>query len=58
VTAPEPYSAIVYSARGSDVRLTMVDGAVLVDEYQLTQVDKAEVASAGMAAARELCHFR
>jgi 5-methylthioadenosine/S-adenosylhomocysteine deaminase len=57
-TAPEPYSAIVYSARGSDVRLTMVDGAVLVDEYQLTRVDKAEVASAGMVAARELCRFR
>ena len=28
---PDPYSAIVYSSRGTDVRTTIVDGQVLVD---------------------------
>jgi 5-methylthioadenosine/S-adenosylhomocysteine deaminase len=53
-TAPEPYTAIVYAARGSDVRLTMVDGEILVDEFALTRMDKQEVAARSAVAAREL----
>ena len=53
-TAPEPYSAIVYAARGADIRMTMVDGEVLVDEFSLTRVDKAEVVASARTAARDL----
>src|SRR5687767_504492 len=53
-TSPDPWTALVYSARGSDVRLTMVDGEVLVDEFRLTRLDAAEVAATAAAAAREL----
>ena len=30
---PDPYSTLVYAARGSDVRTTIVDGEVLVDDF-------------------------
>jgi 5-methylthioadenosine/S-adenosylhomocysteine deaminase len=53
-TAPEPYSAIVYAARGADIRMTMVEGEILVDECSLTRVDKAEVLANATVAAREL----
>ena len=53
-TSPDPWTAIVYAARGSDVRLTVVDGEILVDEFQLTKLDQAEVASEAAAAARAL----
>ena len=53
-TAPDPWTAIVYAARGADVRLTMVDGEVLVDEFRLTRLDPAEVASSAASAARDL----
>ena len=33
---PDPYSTLVYAARGSDVRTTIVDGEVLVDEFAPT----------------------
>lgn len=46
----DPYSTLVYSARGTDVRTTVVDGAVLVDEYRPTGWDPAELA---VAARRE-----
>ena len=29
---PDPYSTLVYAARGTDVRTTIVDGEVLVDD--------------------------
>jgi 5-methylthioadenosine/S-adenosylhomocysteine deaminase len=51
---PDPYSTIVYAARGSDVRMTIVDGEVLVDEFAPVRVDRAEVAIAARAAAHEL----
>jgi 5-methylthioadenosine/S-adenosylhomocysteine deaminase len=53
-TAPEPYSAIVYAARGADIRMTMVDGEILVDEFSLTRVDKAEILLSATLAGREL----
>jgi 5-methylthioadenosine/S-adenosylhomocysteine deaminase len=51
---PDPYSTIVYAARGSDVRTTMVDGEVLVNDFASLRVDRAEVAVQARAAASEL----
>ena len=51
---PDPYSTLVYAARGSDVRATIVDGELLVDEFAPVRVDRAEVAIAARAAARDL----
>jgi 5-methylthioadenosine/S-adenosylhomocysteine deaminase len=51
---PDPYSTLVYAARGSDVRTTVVDGEVLVDDFASVRVDRAEVAIAARAAARDL----
>jgi 5-methylthioadenosine/S-adenosylhomocysteine deaminase len=51
---PDPYSTLVYAASGSDVRLTIVDGEVLVDEFNPVRVDRAQVAAEARAAARDL----
>jgi 5-methylthioadenosine/S-adenosylhomocysteine deaminase len=51
---PEPYSTLVYAARGSDVRTTIVDGEVLVDGFAPTRVDPAHVAADARAAGRDL----
>ena len=48
---PDPYSTIVYAVRGSDVRSTIVDGEVLVDDFAPLRVDRAEVAAAARAGA-------
>jgi len=50
----DPYSTLVYAARGSDVRTTIVGGDVLVDEFSPTRVDPAEIAAEAEAAARAL----
>ncbi len=54
VPGPDPYSTLVYSARGSDVRTTIVDGTVLVNNFEPVRVDRAEVAINGRAAANAL----
>jgi len=41
---PDPFSTIVYAARPADVRMTMVDGELLVDEFELTKVDPRQIA--------------
>ena len=41
--APDPVSAIVYGARPSDVRTTIVDGRILVDNFKLVDADVAEI---------------
>jgi 5-methylthioadenosine/S-adenosylhomocysteine deaminase len=51
---PDPYSTLVYAARGSDVRTAIVDGQVLVDDFASTRVDRVEVAVDARAAAHEL----
>ena len=51
---PDPYSTLVYAARGSDVRMTMVDGELLVDDFLPLRVDRAEIAIEARAAARDL----
>jgi 5-methylthioadenosine/S-adenosylhomocysteine deaminase len=49
----DPWSTLVYSARGTDVRLVLVDGEVLVRDFALTGMDAAEIAaSARQSAAR------
>jgi 5-methylthioadenosine/S-adenosylhomocysteine deaminase len=39
--SPDPYSAIVYAARPADVRTTIVDGEILVDDFRLVRGDVA-----------------
>lgn len=42
-TEANVYSQLVYAARSSDVRLTVVDGRVLYQDGQLLTIDEAEV---------------
>ena len=51
---PDPYSTLVYAARGSDVRTTIVDGELLVDDFAPVRVDRAEIAAEARSAAQEL----
>jgi 5-methylthioadenosine/S-adenosylhomocysteine deaminase len=51
---PDPYSTLVYAARGSDVRTTIVDGEVLVDDFTPVRVDREQLAVEARAAARDL----
>jgi 5-methylthioadenosine/S-adenosylhomocysteine deaminase len=51
---PDPYSAIVYAARPDDVRLTMVDGEALVDEFAPTRIEAEEVSATARREARAL----
>jgi 5-methylthioadenosine/S-adenosylhomocysteine deaminase len=54
VPAPDPWSTIVYAARGSDVRSVVADGELLVHDFALTRMDPVEVSRSGAAAAAEL----
>ena len=51
---PDPYSTLVYAVRGSDVRTTIVDGVLLVDDFAPLRVDRAEISCEARAAALEL----
>ena len=51
---PDPYSTLVYAARGSDVRTTIVDGELLVDDFLPVRVDRTEIAVEARAAAVDL----
>jgi len=51
---PDPWSTIVYASRGTDVRLTMVDGEVLVNDFLLQGQDVSEIAANARDAARSL----
>jgi len=51
---PDPYSTLVYAARGSDVRTTIVDGEPLVDDFTPLRIDRAEAAAQARIAARDL----
>ena len=50
----DPWSTLAYAARGTDVRLTMVDGEVLVDRFSLAQVDVAAITAEARTAAAGL----
>ena len=51
---PDPFSTLVYAARGTDVRTTIVDGEVLVDDFQPIKVDRAEIVASARVAAHSL----
>jgi 5-methylthioadenosine/S-adenosylhomocysteine deaminase len=51
---PDPWSTLVYATRGSDVRLTMVDGEVLATDFALVHQDLSEIAAEARAAAAVL----
>jgi 5-methylthioadenosine/S-adenosylhomocysteine deaminase len=53
-TDRDPWSTLVYAARGPDVRLTMVDGEILVRDFKLTRLDASEIISSARVAADEL----
>jgi len=53
-TAPDPISAVVYAARPSDVRTTIIDGAIVVDDFQLAAADRAAIEADAAAEARAL----
>jgi 5-methylthioadenosine/S-adenosylhomocysteine deaminase len=48
----DPWSALVYAARGTDVRMTMVDDRVLVDDFKLVSLDAQQIAAEAATAAR------
>jgi 5-methylthioadenosine/S-adenosylhomocysteine deaminase len=50
----DPWSTLVYAARGSDVSLTMVDGEVLVSNGALVHLDLTEIAAGAREAARSV----
>ena len=50
----DPYSTLVYAARGTDVRLTMVDGAALVSDFHLAHNDAGAIAAEARQAAATL----
>jgi 5-methylthioadenosine/S-adenosylhomocysteine deaminase len=55
-TGPDPFSTLVYAVRGTDVRTTLVDGEVLVDNFRPTRVDPDEVAAEARAEATALAN--
>jgi 5-methylthioadenosine/S-adenosylhomocysteine deaminase len=50
----DPYSTLVYAARGTDVRTTVVDGEVLVDNFAATRWNPSELAHAARVEATAL----
>jgi len=52
--APDPISAVVYAARASDVKTTIVDGEVIVDDFRLVRADATAIAAAARIEAAAL----
>jgi 5-methylthioadenosine/S-adenosylhomocysteine deaminase len=50
----DPWSTLAYSASGSDVRLTMVAGRILNQDFGLTELDRDYVVAVARSAAAEL----
>src|SRR5581483_6527850 len=51
---PDPCDTLVYAARGSDVRTTIVDGELLVDDFTPLHIDRRQVVAEARKAAQEL----
>ena len=51
---PDPYSTLVYAARGTDVRATIVDGEVLVRDARPVRLDPAAITAQAREEARQL----
>jgi 5-methylthioadenosine/S-adenosylhomocysteine deaminase len=54
VPGPDPYSTLVYAARGTDVRATVVDGQALVRDFRPVNLDVAGIVAEARSAARSL----
>jgi 5-methylthioadenosine/S-adenosylhomocysteine deaminase len=52
--SPDPFSAIVYAAQPTDVRLTMVDGQIVVMDGSSVNLDEQEIAATARDEARRL----
>ena len=52
--SPDPFSAIVYAAHAADVRVTMVDGEILVRDGRPLQLDPGEIGADARHHAAEL----
>jgi 5-methylthioadenosine/S-adenosylhomocysteine deaminase len=48
------WSTLAFAATGRDVRMTMVDGEVLVDNFELTQLDRSAITAEARRAAAML----
>jgi 5-methylthioadenosine/S-adenosylhomocysteine deaminase len=53
-SGPDPYSTLVYAARGTDVTTTVVDGEVLVENGASVRLDPVEVIAEARQAVRDL----
>jgi 5-methylthioadenosine/S-adenosylhomocysteine deaminase len=51
---PDPWSTLVYATRGSDVRMTMVDGHLLVRDFALSSHDVRAITAEARTAAASL----
>ena len=54
IPGSDPYSTLVYAARGADVTTTIVDGEVLVDRGAPVRMDRLEIVSNARTAAARL----
>lgn len=52
--APDPWAALVFGGTAADVRMTLVDGEPLVDDFRLTALDTAEVVATARSEAAAL----
>ncbi len=50
----DPFTTLVYQAGRSDVRLTMVEGEIVMDDRRLTRVDVGEIVSEAATAGRQI----
>ena len=50
----DPWSTLAYSATGGDVRLTMVGGRILHQDFALTELDRGHIVAMARNAAAEL----
>jgi len=50
----DPWSTLVYAARGTDVAMTMVDGRILVEDGVPVGLDPVAIVAESRAAARTL----
>ena len=53
-TSLDPISTIVYCARPSDVRTTIIDGQIVVDEFRLIAADADDIVAGARAEAHAL----
>lgn len=51
---PDPYSTIVYASRGTNVKVTIVDGDVLIDDFRPTRWDFSDIAASARTEAAAL----